>query len=142
MRSFILALWLLLAAAPAARAIDLTVRLDGLEDRGGSLRVGLFASAEGFARRRAGVIATHAVAAEGTSVVIRFAGLTPGRYAVTAFHDENDNRRLDRLLGLLPGEGVALSNDPALLLPPSFDDLAVEVRGSREVTLRMRYVAG
>lgn len=142
MRPLALAFLILLAFGPGASAVDLTVRFDGLERRGGSLRVGLFASAEGFARRRDGVVAKQVVAAAGDSVVVRFAGLTPGRYAVTAFHDANDNRRLDRAFGLLPLEGVALSNDPPLVTVPSFDDVALDVSAPREVRVRLRYLGG
>ena len=125
-----------------AESVDLVVRFDGLEARGGSLRVGLFDSAEGFALRGDGVIAERTVAAEGGSVVVRFDGLPPGRYGITAFHDANDNNQLDRALGLVPQEGVALSNDPPLIGSPSFDDIAVEVLGNAEVAIRVRYLAG
>jgi uncharacterized protein (DUF2141 family) len=50
----------------------------------------------------------------------RFDDLPSGVYAVSLFHDENDNGRLDRLAGI-PTEGVGFSNNPRLLFgPPRF----------------------
>ncbi|MEO1092106.1 MAG: DUF2141 domain-containing protein [Pseudomonadota bacterium] len=143
MRALVLALGLLLTATPVvAGTVDLTVRFDGIEARGGSLRVGLFDSAQGFAQREDGVVATQAVSADGETVVVHFDGLAPGHYAITAFHDADDDGSLDKALGVLPREGVALSNDPALVPPPAFDAMAVDVTMDAEVTVRFRYLGG
>ncbi len=141
MRSLAFALAISLTAT-AAHAVDLTVRLDGVEPRGGSVQVGLFDSADNFARLADGVLEKQTVTADPDGTVVRFEGLPPGRYAVTAFHDANENGRFDKVLGLLPREGVALSNDPPLVSVPGFEDMAVEVTASQEITLRFRYLGG
>ena len=142
MRRTLLALACLLAPTTAAAA-DLVVRIEGIVPVGGTVRLGLFDSAEGFAARREGVRASRnlPVAADGV-VETTFVDLAPGRWAVTAHHDVDDDRELDRFLGLLPSEGVALSNDPPLVPAPGFDDIALAVRGERTVVLRMVYPLG
>ena len=54
--------------------------------------------------------------------------LPPGRYAVNAFHDENDNGELDTNLLGVPSEGYGFANDPPSDFgPPDFEAAAVKV---------------
>ena len=54
--------------------------------------------------------------------------LPAGRYAVNAFHDENDNGELDTNLLGIPKEGYAFANDPPVTFgPPDFEAAAVTV---------------
>jgi uncharacterized protein (DUF2141 family) len=67
----------------------------------------------------------------------------PGQYAIQAFHDENDNHRVDRALFGIPKEGVGFSNDaPIRLGPPKWDDAVVTISGDVRLRLRMRYFLG
>lgn len=141
MRTLGLALTLALASAPVAAA-DLTVRIAGIAPLGGTLRVGLFDSAEAFAARREGVTASRNLAADGPRAAVTFTDLPAGRYAVTAHHDADDDRELDRLFALVPTEGVALSTNPPLVRMPAFDDVAVAVEGDARVTLELVYPLG
>ena len=54
--------------------------------------------------------------------------LPAGRYAVKAFHDENDNGELDTNLVGIPSEGYGFANDPSTTFgPPDFEEAAVTV---------------
>jgi uncharacterized protein (DUF2141 family) len=76
-----------------------------------------------------------------TSVIIR--NLPPGRYALQAFHDENDNHRVDRALFGIPREGVGFSNDARISLgPPKWADAMIVVTGDARLHLTMRYFLG
>jgi uncharacterized protein (DUF2141 family) len=76
-----------------------------------------------------------------TSVVIR--NLPPGRYALQATHDENDNHRVDRALFGIPREGVGFSNDARISLgPPKWADAMIVVTGDARLHLTMRYFLG
>ena len=56
---------------------------------------------------------------------ITLAGLAPGRYAVSAIHDENGNGKLDRNLLGIPTGGCGFSNDArAAFGPLSFEAAA------------------
>ena len=61
--------------------------------------------------------------------------LAPGRYALSAFHDENDNGELDTNLLGIPSEGYGFGNDAgAAFGPPSFEAAAVDVDAASSVT--------
>ena len=67
-------------------------------------------------------------------VVLR--DLPPGRYAVSAFHDENDNGELDTNLVGIPSEGYGFANDPgAAFGPPDFEAAAVTVGDTSEAAV-------
>ena len=52
-----------------------------------------------------------------------FDDVTPGEYALAAFHDENANNDLDRNIFGIPSEGTGASNDAHNMFgPPSYDD--------------------
>jgi uncharacterized protein (DUF2141 family) len=59
--------------------------------------------------------------------VVRFEKLPPGRYAIMAYHDEDGNGELNRRFGMFPTEGYGLSNNPAVMGPPKFEDSAFDV---------------
>ena len=61
--------------------------------------------------------------------------LAPGRYALSAFHDENDNGELDTNLMGIPSEGYGFGNDASAAFgPPSFEAATVDVDAASGVT--------
>jgi uncharacterized protein (DUF2141 family) len=62
-----------------------------------------------------------------------FSNLEPGRYAAIAFHDENDNGKLDQNFLGVPNEPYGFSNDAqGFLAPPAFDAAAMALGGGNE----------
>lgn len=75
------------------------------------------------------------------TVVLDFGPVPPGRYAISLFHDENGNGRLDKRL-FMPREGYGFSrNAPVVMGPPRFASavFGVGAAGHHE-TIRMRYI--
>ena len=60
-------------------------------------------------------------------------------YAALAYHDEDGNGILNKRFGMIPTEGYALSNDPEVIGPPSFESSDFEVLGDADINLTMRY---
>ena len=118
-------------------AADLAIEVRGLRSADGRVYVAVhgpeskdtFPSGGGVVDRfresaRAGVL--HLVAKD----------LPPGRYAVNAFHDENDNGELDTNLVGIPSEGYGFANDPTVRFgPPDFEAAAVTVGESSDVAV-------
>jgi uncharacterized protein (DUF2141 family) len=71
-----------------------------------------------------------------------FEDVAPGTYAIALLHDENENERMDRLLGMIPREGFGFSRDaPVNFGPPDFEDAAFDVdTGEVSQAIRMRYL--
>lgn len=79
--------------------------------------------------------------AAAANIHLEFGAVPPGRYAISAFHDENGNGRLDKSL-MIPREGYGFSRDaPVRFGPPSFASAAFAViAGDQQQSLRMRYM--
>ncbi|HEY0627818.1 MAG TPA: DUF2141 domain-containing protein [Sphingomicrobium sp.] len=72
---------------------------------------------------------------------IRLTSVVPGRYAISLFHDQNSNEKLDTFLGV-PREGFAFSRNPVIRFgAPKFDSVGIElVAGFTRTTVRMQYL--
>ena len=129
----------LLGAAPAAPGVTATVT--GLRSDKGRVVACLTARAATFPEcaHDPAAIGRIVPAAEGT--VLDFGHVPPGRYAISMFHDENGNGRLDKRL-MMPREGYGFSrNAPVVMGPPSFASAAFAVAaGDARQAIRMRYM--
>ncbi len=130
------------AAPPPAETGQVSLTVTGLRSTKGRVMACLTARPGAFPdcakdpqARLASVPATAA------SVRLEFGAVPPGRYAISAFHDENGNGRLDKSL-MIPREGYGFSRDaPVRFGPPSFASAAFAViAGAQQQTLRMRYM--
>ena len=66
----------------------------------------------------------------------------PGSYALSIFHDANDNSAMDETWLGLPTEGFGFSNNPRLRLgPPDLDAVLFEApSGNLTINIRLRYI--
>lgn len=132
-RSLSLALPLCLAAF-AAQATEVTVTVEGVEEAVGTLRVTLCLEQEYDTWACALRQRMAAVVGGGTLVF----DAPPGRYAVKAYHDADDDGELDRDLLGAPSEDYGFSRDArGTFGPPDFEDAAVTV-GETPVSLTVR----
>ncbi|MFD0849985.1 DUF2141 domain-containing protein [Sphingosinicella xenopeptidilytica] len=128
----------LLGAAPPPQA-SLHLTFEGLRSQKGTIRLCLWRDASGYPDCTRGTGATkESVTASNPTLDIT--GLPPGEYAVSAIHDENDNRKLDKSFIGMPTEGVAFSNNAKIAFgPPKFEKVRFHVEGETTQTMRMRY---
>jgi uncharacterized protein (DUF2141 family) len=77
------------------------------------------------------------------AVSVLIEGVMPGDYAAQAFHDENENGKVDRELGI-PSEGVGFSNNVKVRMhPPRFIEAAFHHGPEpQEIHFRLRYYMG
>lgn len=140
MRRMLLAgLLLLLSLTGKSEAARLVVTIDGLHSAGGHVWVALFSKSQGFPDGDYSDQHAKIPARLGTMTVVF--EVPPGLYAVGAYHDENDNGRLDTDWIGYPIEGYALSNGiRAVVRRPRFTEAAFTVGGDETtVPLHIRY---
>jgi uncharacterized protein (DUF2141 family) len=140
-------IWKLVVAAPlyvsaltAASTADLTVTVSGIRNASGSVSAGIYNSASSFTKAAEALVLVRIKARQG-SVGFTVHDLTPGQYAVAAYHDENGNGRLDIDPTGVPTEGYGLSNGARNpLAPPEFANAALELRDkNKSVTIEVAY---
>ena len=122
---------------PATGTIVGTVT--NLRSAHGTCFVSLYNRKEGFPGKTS--VATHKVKLTAKECTFTFEKLPKGDYAIAAYHDENNNGRMDTNLIGLPTEGYAFSNNPRTTMgPPSFAEAKVMVHHKRvQMNLIMKY---
>lgn len=118
------------------------VEINGLRNDKGKVMCALFSSAADFPKNAdKAVLRTESRIVQGTAVC-DFAPAAPGTYAVSVFHDENSNGKLDTNFVGIPKEGVGASNNAkGHFGPPKFSAAAFQFSGgSLELKIQMTYL--
>lgn len=130
----------LLVTSTTAPLSTFEVDVTGLRNTRGLVQVCLTRRKDHFPDCKADPDAvSQSVAA--TSHRLMFTGLAPGHYAVALFHDENSNRRMDKILGV-PREGFGFSRNPPIRFgAPAFNAVVLDIpAGASRATIRMQYL--
>ena len=121
-----------------AEEYSLSVHVKGIKNNQGNIYVELYNDAKAF-RKSALALSIKKIAAQSGTIDLKFDGLATGHYAILAYHDEDGNGSLNKRFGMIPTEGYALSNDPSVIGPPSFEECEFEVLGDNEISTNMHY---
>lgn len=130
------------AQTAAAHGTQVVIEVANLRNADGVVRACMTRDSQRFPRCQNSAQGYRTVVPAGEAATLRFNNVQPGTYAIALLHDENDNGKADRVLGMMPREGFGFSNDaPVNMGPPSFGEAAIRV-GARELhqTIRMRYM--
>ena len=114
----------------------------GLHSNRGRVWCFLYNSESGFPKDQGASLArTSGGIANGRSTC-DFSGVPDGSYAVSVYHDENANGRLDSNILGIPKEGVGASNDAkAHMGPPRFKDAVFRMEGrAQSLTIHINYL--
>jgi len=143
----VVGLWLALdrACLPQAEPPEVTmihVEVDGLRNDKGQVFCSIYSSAEGFPKNRNKAVAQVSSPISNKQAVCDFSGVTPGTFAISVFHDENSNGKLDTNFMGIPREGVGASNNAkGHLGPPKFDAASFHFVGKRlEMKITINYL--
>jgi uncharacterized protein (DUF2141 family) len=131
-----------LAQARPSPANLIHVEIGGLRNDKGQVVCDLYSSADGFPKN-GDKAAGHAKAPISSGhAVCEFSDVKPGTYAVSVFHDENSNGKLDTKFMGMPREGVGASNNAkGHFGPPKFDAAAFHFSGGRlEMKITITYL--
>ncbi len=118
------------------------VEIGGFRNDKGQVVCSIYSSADGFPK--IGDKATTIVKSPISNghAVCAFPGLKPGTYAVSVFHDENSNGKLDTNFMGMPREGVGASNNAkGHFGPPKFDAAKFSFSGGHlELKISITYL--
>jgi uncharacterized protein (DUF2141 family) len=117
------------ALAAAASAGEVRVTLTGVKAKPGQILATLQTEDQFMKGQGAYSAQVQPPAADG-SLTIVFRDVAPGAYAFTAMHDENGDFQMQREENGYPKEGWAMSKGAALLGPPTFAAVKVDVGAS------------
>ena len=132
------ALAALTISASAAELATLTVKVESVSAKGGTLRVGLYDQTT-FPVRGSKPINGRVVPAIAGEMVVVLEGVLPGEYGVKVLDDENANGVMDFTMGFMPGEPYGFSNDAKPNMgPPAWNDVKIAVKpGANAITIHL-----
>lgn len=127
------------SAIASVHAATLHVTVEDIRNDSQPVRVLLFNTPDSFPDEEQYFKVKATRAMEGTAVV-EFTDLDPGTYGIMAYHDENEDNRLNRVLAMWPSEGYGLSRNPLVMGPPTFQEVAFDLpaRGL-SLTISLQY---
>ncbi|MEO0688824.1 MAG: DUF2141 domain-containing protein [Pseudomonadota bacterium] len=130
-----------LAGTAPALAGNVVITITDLRSTEGVVRACMTTQEKIFPKCRKDPDSYRTVVPAGEDVTITFTDVTPGTYAVALLHDENDDGKANRALGMMPKEGYGFSRDAKVRMgPPKFDDAVFEHTGEdQQLTIKMRY---
>lgn len=111
------------AQQPSPGSGTLTVILSGMTSDEGSLVYAIWSGPQGWLETNN--IDDGSVPVKDGSSEIRFESLPYGEYAISVYHDLNDNGKIDTGLFRIPKEPLGTSNDAKIRFgPPRYEDAA------------------
>lgn len=116
---------------------DLKIVATGVRSSGGYMRAMLCAPGDNFPNQCA--LAQDVEAKEG-QVVWEFRSIPAGQYAFAAYHDENNDKKINFVDGRMPSEGLMFSNNVmGRAGPPSFKQSAFDLTKSTKMVVQAKY---
>jgi uncharacterized protein (DUF2141 family) len=119
----------------------LSVTVDGFRSDTGHARVAVFKDARGFPDDGSAAMRRVVASIKDGKTQVRFDGLPFGDYAVSMFHDKNDDGKLNKKLFGIPKEGYGVSNNIVhATRAPKFTEALFHLDSElKELTIHVHY---
>ncbi len=126
--------------APTPKTATVTIKVTGFRNDKGQAGFALYNSKAGFDKDQG--FRESLVSISNRTATITFRDVPLGAYGAAAFHDENNNGKLDENMMGIPTEGVGLSNNPKMSIAniPTFDKIKFNLgEGEQTVEFKIQY---
>jgi uncharacterized protein (DUF2141 family) len=129
----------LAAALLPAQNHTLTVTLNGFRSDKGMVEVQVYDQAAAYPTKpEKALVKLRGPVANGVASVV-FKDLAPGTYAIAAYHDANNNGKMDANFIGIPKEQTGASNDAkGRMGPPAFKDAKFALSGNQSIVITMQ----
>ncbi len=125
-------LFFFLSAGVFAQKYTLKVKIEGFENNNGKLYFQLQNPSQKAVYQSIETINNKVV-------FVELKDIAKGKYSVRVFHDENNNKKIDKNFVGIPTESWGLSNNvKAILGPPNFEDSLFELNGNKEISIKLQ----
>ena len=132
------------ALGSQAQSIKTTIQVDveKIRNETGMMACALFNFVDGFPDVQAKSFQYVYVSINSGVASCEFKDVAAGTYAVSVFHDENNNKKLDKNFVGMPLEGYGVSNNIRhMMSAPEFKESSFQVNGEvdKNIKIRMGY---
>lgn len=129
MKTLLILITSFLSFTGSAQTSTIVVNMSDFESNEGKVYVALYDSADTFLTKYVKGLIGEVSNLKST---VTFEGVENGTYAISVFHDENGNGKLDTGMFGIPSEPVGTSNNATGFFgPPEFDDAKFKTTGEK-----------
>lgn len=122
-------------SAQEEETFHLTIEISGMKSNKGRVLVALYKGKEDFLKKRFRGDVAKIKDKKATTV---FKNLAPGIYAVSLFHDENNNQKMDTNFFGIPKESYGTSNDAkGFMGPPKYEDAKFTITKNKTIVINI-----
>jgi uncharacterized protein (DUF2141 family) len=130
---YLVCLTFLLMSNLSFSQFNLNIEIKGLKNNAGNVMLQLFDEHEK-------VIGQEKAQISGDTCLFSFLSLSPGKYAIRYYHDENLNGKMETNLVGKPTEGYGFSNNvTGKFGAPPFEKWLFEIKSDIKITLKPTY---
>lgn len=113
--------------------LSITVKINNLDSNNGRVFIALYNSQASFLDSAFKATAKKVVS---NSCEVTFENIEKGEYAISLFHDENDNGKMDSNAFGIPSEDYGCSNNAkGFMGPPKWEDAKFEVKNESVIKI-------
>ena len=119
--------------------VPVEVLVSGVRNDTGDILLSVFTAAEGFPCESQYAYALAAQPAKAGEMLFNVDLPVNRQVAIAILHDENRDKALDLIMGLIPVEGFAVSNNTKGMGSQDFDNAIVTPQPGMQLQLEMQY---
>lgn len=123
-------------ASPSLFAEELVAVISNIKDVKGSLYISLYDKEANFLSNE-NPVARKKVSVDATTMNVSLGDLPPGEYALKAYHDENDNGKIDFSSTGAPSEAFGSSSASKELAPATYKEAKFDFSKSQKVNINL-----
>lgn len=129
------AMGILLLPCTSLAQHNVEISIENIKEIKGSIRLAVYSGEETFLKKS---IVTKSVAVTAKTATIIFENINPGEYAISTYHDVNDNKKLDSNFLGIPKEPYGFSNNArGMFGPASYKDAKVNVTRDTKISIKV-----
>jgi uncharacterized protein (DUF2141 family) len=133
MKKLLILFALFISTVSYSQSNTITVTITHLKSDQGKVRVAIYSGAENFFKK---VLYRKTASINGNSAQVVFENIPDGEYAISLYHDENDNGILDSGWFGIPTEGYGCSNNAkGFMGPPKYEDAKFQLTSDKELII-------
>ncbi len=122
-----------------SQEVQLQIEVSNLKVTKGTLMLAMFNSADGWpdGEGKAFKLITQKVSTAGAQVITL--SVPPGTYAISMYHDENDNKKMDKNWVGYPTENFGFSNSVKVTIAaPKFAECSFVVSAAKKIFIKLQ----
>jgi len=117
------------------KTFSLTVNIEGFSSNDGKVLIAVYNEKREFLKKRFKGAMSKITDKKAMYV---FEGIPKGEYAVSIFHDKNDNNKMDTNFFGIPKEDYGCSNDATGFMgPPKYDDAKFQLTANKTIKINI-----